>query len=237
MSRKRRASSSSVIEYDALQDDDAYHHYLCPVCMDVAGAKPLELPCGHTFCTDCLTRHLKSFEEHDERACPVCRTTLPRGAEPKPASDLAERKSVRVRCVCGREQPLLQLRRHTDECPSLRGRGASAVQKAKEASQAKPAAPAAANRSTFACPFCGERNLPRAELLRHVTEAHADCNGVGGVCPVCAAMPWGDPNYRSPNLIQHMLLRHQFDYAETADYGRSEDDVLAEVLRQSITDR
>lgn len=34
-----------------------------------------------------------------------------------------------------------------------------------------------------------------------------------------------------------MLMRHQFDYAETADFGRDEDDVLNEVLRQSLTDK
>ena len=46
--------------------------------------------------------------------------------------------------------------------------------------------------------------------------------------PSCAA---------GPNLLQHMLMRHQFDYNETADFGRPEDDVMAEVLRQSLTDK
>ena len=40
-----------------------------------------------------------------------------------------------------------------------------------------------------------------------------------------------------PNLLQHMLMRHQFDYDETADFGRTEDDVMAEVLRQSLIER
>ena len=34
-----------------------------------------------------------------------------------------------------------------------------------------------------------------------------------------------------------MLMRHQFDYDGTADFGRAEDDVMAEVLRQSLTDK
>ncbi len=34
-----------------------------------------------------------------------------------------------------------------------------------------------------------------------------------------------------------MLMRHQFDYDETADFGRTEDDVMAEVLRQSLIER
>ena len=56
------------------------------------------------------------------------------------------------------------------------------------------------------------------------------------VCPVCAAMPWGDASYQSGNLIQHMMMRHQFDYDSTADFGESEDDVLRRVLEASRTD-
>ena len=36
---------------------------------------------------------------------------------------------------------------------------------------------------------------------------------------------------------QHMLLRHRFDYDQTADFGRDEDDVLATVLRQSMVEK
>ena len=39
-----------------------------------------------------------------------------------------------------------------------------------------------------------------------------------------------------PNLLQHMLMRHQFDYDSTADFGESEDDVLRRVLEASRTD-
>ena len=52
----------------------------------------------------------------------------------------------------------------------------------------------------------------------------------------CAAMPWGDASYQSANLIQHMMMRHQFDYDSTADFGESEDDVLRRVLEASRTD-
>lgn len=32
------------------------------------------------------------------------------------------------------------------------------------------------------------------------------------VCPVCAAMPWGDLSRTSINFIQHLNLRHKFEY-------------------------
>ena len=54
------------------------------------------------------------------------------------------------------------------------------------------------------------------------------------VCPICASMPWGDSSYRSANLLQHVQMRHQFDYDTTTSFGQSEEDVLAEVLTRSL---
>jgi len=134
--------------------------------------------------------------------------------------------------------PLLEARAHTDGCAKLQhlGRAAAAAAAASSAAAHAHAPAPAPNRSTFRCPFCEADHLPRADLLEHLRTAHADCYGRPAVCPVCAAMPWGDASYQSANLIQHMMMRHQFDYDSTADFGESEDDVLRRVLEASRTD-
>lgn len=32
------------------------------------------------------------------------------------------------------------------------------------------------------------------------------------VCPVCASMPWGDSSKISSNFVEHLKLRHRFEY-------------------------
>ena len=196
-SGKKRAAPDTVISYESLQSEDRFQNYLCPVCMDVQ-AKPVELPCTHSFCADCLATHFETTGSEDGRACPMCRTKVPPGAVPGPISDRAERQAVRVKCACGKEVPLLDARRHTDVCTALQGLGQSAVKKAVATSASRAsAAPAAPNRSTFSCPFCDQRHMPRTDLLRHLQNEHGDMHGRPAVCPVCAAMPWGDSNYTS----------------------------------------
>merc|ERR1712151_1444586 len=90
-----------------------------------------------------------------------------------------------------------------------------------------------ANRSTFACPLCDERNLSRQGLLDHCSRAHAGA-ARAAVCPICASMPWGDPNYRSNNFVSHLQMRHKCDYDVLADYENDEDDTLRRVLEMSM---
>ncbi|GCC34074.1 hypothetical protein chiPu_0012547 [Chiloscyllium punctatum] len=60
----------------------------CPVCFlvyDNASKTPLLLPCGHTFCMECLARICIFLKLDDRFPCPLCRTAvaIPPGGVPK----------------------------------------------------------------------------------------------------------------------------------------------------------
>ena len=98
MSGKRRRSSraspgsagkktttvarATTVSLEAVQSDDAYSHWSCPICMDVAN-DPVELDCAHAFCRACVVAHLAGSSE-----CPICRQS---GGTPRPVADRAQR--------------------------------------------------------------------------------------------------------------------------------------------------
>lgn len=92
------------------------------------------------------------------------------------------------------------------------------------------------NRYTFPCPYCPEKNFDQEGLVEHCKLVHStDTKSV--VCPICASMPWGDPNYRSANFIEHIQRRHQFSYDTFVDYDVDEEDMMNQVLQRSLLDQ
>ena len=60
----------------------------------------------------------------------------------------------------------------------------------------------------FTCPYCGKMGYTDATLQEHVTSDHVEASQEV-VCPICAALPGGDPNYVTDDFSEHLSLQHR----------------------------
>nr|XP_054748433.1 E3 ubiquitin-protein ligase RNF166-like [Lytechinus pictus] len=204
----------------------------CSICLDFF-LKPTRIPCNHVFCEECLAPFLSVVSP----SCPLCRVTF-KPKERSRAKDLEKQMaSIKDSCIgCKKKMNLSKLRQHTVSCRHVddADKPKSSFQPVGNTSQKPPSN--LPNRSTFQCPICGAKNLDCDALRRHCNKEHK-YNDTPVVCPVCASMPWGDPNYESTNFLHHMNLRHQFEYDTYVDYNKQEDEVLKQVLAASMADK
>ena len=75
--------------------------------------------------------------------------------------------------------------------------------------------------------------MRREALLKHFQKNH---RGQPGVCPICAVMEYGDPNYVSQDLNGHLKYRHKYDLDTYTQYEMTDDDILQMVIQQSMND-
>merc|ERR1712216_87549 len=81
--------------------------------------------------------------------------------------------------------------------------------------------------------LCSEKNLTCQALIGHCLQRHASSGRVAAVCPICASVPWGDPNYVSRDFLSHIQLRHKCDYEVLTDFEASEEELLKRALQAS----
>jgi len=61
---------------------------------------------------------------------------------------------------------------------------------------------------SFTCPYCGKMGFTESALQEHVASEHSDASNEV-VCPVCAALPGGDPNHVTDDFAAHLTLEHR----------------------------
>ncbi|TNM92301.1 E3 ubiquitin-protein ligase KCMF1 [Takifugu flavidus] len=61
---------------------------------------------------------------------------------------------------------------------------------------------------SFTCPYCGKMGFTETSLQDHVTSEHAETS-TEVICPICAALPGGDPNHVTDDFTAHLTLEHR----------------------------
>ncbi|XP_078254797.1 E3 ubiquitin-protein ligase RNF114 [Rhinoraja longicauda] len=207
--------------------------FQCPVCLQVL-ERPVRTQCGHVFCQEC---HETNYRFNGGN-CPLCRQEV--CLTDQVAVDIEQRMmSKREKCQgCGTEVRLTALREHARSCSRYLEEDHQETETcplppANPASHREPTRSPVANRGAYTCPYCHERNFDAFGLVDHcITNHYFDHHRA--VCPICASMPWGIPNYYSRNLIAHLVLRHQFSYDYFVDYNQDEDVMLQSVILNSF---
>ncbi|KAM4643191.1 E3 ubiquitin-protein ligase KCMF1-like isoform 8-T9 [Amazona ochrocephala] len=61
---------------------------------------------------------------------------------------------------------------------------------------------------SFTCPYCGKMGYTETSLQEHVASEHTETS-TEVICPICAALPGGDPNHVTDDFAAHLTLEHR----------------------------
>ncbi|XP_058266501.1 E3 ubiquitin-protein ligase RNF114 isoform X2 [Hemibagrus wyckioides] len=199
--------------------------FVCPVCLEIFDS-PMTTECGHTFCNRCLQECLRPKKP----VCAVCRAALDKWGKAIDLEDVIHRTPKPCK-GCGQEIVLSEMRAHMGSCSKYQ----EYIQEGLKNISQPDAVSSVPNRYTFICPYCSCPNFDQEGLVEHCKSLHSgDPRQV--VCPICASMPWGDPNYRSSDFFQHLRIRHTFSYDTFVDYSASEETMMQEAIQRSLLD-
>lgn len=215
-------SPPGVVRRSCLSAMRVPEEYRCCVCL-TASKEILAVQCPHRLCLPCS-------KTMGRDSCPVCGQAVPADT-PLDETWPRQAATIRLQCECGAEVPLLEADDHTCDHTRKRLRPGDWLSAGPAAQRARP--PPTPNRSTFTCPVCGEQNFTREGLVEHAHRCHNTGDRVSAVCPICAAMPWGDPSYVSRDFLSHLRLRHRCDYEVLADFDVDEEAMVRRALEAS----
>lgn len=230
--RQHQHQSPSEASSTVAPAESVESQFSCPICLEVYN-KPVSIAsCAHTFCGECLQPCLQVTSP----LCPLCRMLFDPKKVDRASNVEKQLSSYKAPCRgCGKKVALQKMRSHIMSCPKVQEQMANCPKFVPVVPTSQPIPSNLPNRSTFSCPFCGARNLDQQELLKHCMDNHRN-DGNKVVCPVCSAMPWGDPSYKSSNFLQHLLHRHQFSYDIFVDYSIDEEAALQAALTLSLAE-
>lgn len=201
--------------------------YTCVICLYIFQPKIAQLKCSHKFCYDCLQGYVSSGVESgqsstNQKKCPICRLSF----DPSEISiQFEDLDKLIVICDCLQQYPLTKMDEHKKSCPKV-------IQKIREKRfLVSPKHVPKFNRSTFSCTKCHEKNFDRCALINHYGSKHR--HDSWGVCPMCKVMPWGN-QYHERDVYSHLKRRHSFDYDNLVDFQFSEEQMLDQVILESL---
>ncbi|KAM8859964.1 E3 ubiquitin-protein ligase RNF166 [Spinachia spinachia] len=184
------------------------------------------------FCDECLQPCLQVTSP----LCPLCRMPFDPKKVERSSNVEKQLASHKAPCRgCNKKVALAKMWSHIASCSKVKEQITNCPKFVPVVPTSQPIPSNIPNRSTFMCPFCGARHLDQQELVKHCMDSHRnDPNKV--VCPVCSAMPWGDPSYKSSNFLQHLLHRHKFSYDTFVDYSIDEEAALQAAMSLSLAE-
>ncbi|XP_051785117.1 E3 ubiquitin-protein ligase RNF138-like [Erpetoichthys calabaricus] len=225
---------------------DSSETFDCPICQEVLRMPVMTQSCKHVFCKSCFLTAVRTRGLQ----CPMCRGPVKENE--KKATAVSRRMNIKKgKCrACSAEMYFSKMRSHYKYCQLYKDEyGILLATPVVPRSQITGRVSVPMNRrsydnngqimqslrETYSCPYCQLMGLSDTALLSHCNSYHTG-NHTSVVCPICSSMPWGDSNYPSRNFVEHLNLRHRFNYADYVNIHEEEDLHLETAIEESIAE-